>query len=92
MLKTIDHPDIHTEENFLFETSWGKFYIGQEVKLSEEALENASYKSHEDVKLTITWVDMDYDGLDAHEPIMSFSLPSGEEFPFSLYGYEITPI
>jgi len=92
MFKTIDHPDIHTEENFSFKTVWGRFYIGQKVKLSEEALHNDSYEGYEDIEITITWVDMDDDGLGTHEPIMSFSLPSGEEFPFSLYGYEITPI
>ena len=91
MFKTIDHPDIHTEENFSFQTSWDRFYIGQKVRLSEEALENDSYEGHEDDILLITWVDMDNDGLDSHEPLMSFSLPSGKEFPFSLYGYEITP-
>ena len=72
-----------------FSTNWGDFKIGQKVVLSGEAKENDSYEDYFDKELIIIEVDLEDDGLGKFEPIISFDCTDGNEFPFSLYGYEI---
>jgi len=80
--------NIHTKKGFKFSTTWGDFEIGQKVELSKEAKENDNYSNYFNELLTIAEVDLDDMGCGVREPIMSFELENGEEFPFSLYGYE----
>jgi hypothetical protein len=81
--------DIHEEKGFEFDTTWGSFTIGDEVKLSDEGKENDNYEDWINSTMIITWVDLEDDGMGKKEPIMSFEDSKGKAIPFSLYGYEI---
>jgi len=73
-----------------FSTNWGKFTIGQIVVLSDEAKDNNNYEDYFNQEFIIIEADLEDDGLGQIEPIISFNCIDGSEFPFSLYGYEIS--
>ncbi len=57
--------------------------------MSNDAKDNENYSDYFDSILIITWVDLDDEGMGEIEPIMSFTLEDGSDFPYSLHGYEI---
>ena len=80
---------VYENIGFEFDTNWGSFTIGDEVIISPDGEDNDSYEDYFGKILIIVWVDLEDDGCGVVEPIISFTLEDGSEFPFSLYGYEI---
>ena len=70
------------------------YKVGQKVKVSESN-DNENYDSFRDKILIITHAEtggLGYDEVMYPEKLMDFETEDGEEVPFALYEYEVSPI